>query len=99
MENLDFKISEAVNEPIKDYLHGSSEKESLLKKLEEMKSHQYEIPLIINGQEVRTNDLGYCVMPHNHQHILASYHKAGTDEVEMAINSLLETWKKLKVES
>ena len=93
MENLNFKISEAVNEPIKEYLHGSSEKESLLNKLEEMKSYQYEIPIIINGQEVKTNDLGYCVMPHNHQHILASYHKAGPDEVEMAINSLLDAWK------
>ncbi|MAW74471.1 MAG: 1-pyrroline-5-carboxylate dehydrogenase [Candidatus Marinimicrobia bacterium] len=93
MENLNFKISEAVNEPIKDYLDGSSEKESLLNKLEEMKSYQYEIPIIINGQEVKTNDLGYCVMPHNHQHILASYHKAGPDEVEMAINSLLDAWK------
>ena len=38
MENLNFKISEAVNEPIKDYLDGSSEKESLLNKLEEMKN-------------------------------------------------------------
>ena len=93
MENLNFKISEAVNEPIKDYLDGSSEKESLLNKLEEMKSYQYEIPIIINGQEVKTNDLGYCVMPHNHQHILASYHKAGPNEVEMAINSLLDAWK------
>ena len=56
MENLNFKISEAVNEPIKDYLDGSSEKESLLNKLEEMKSYQYEIPIIINGQEVKTTN-------------------------------------------
>ena len=93
MENLDFKISEAVNEPIKEYLHGSSEKESLLKKLNEMSSYQYDIPIIINGQEIKTDDLGYCVMPHNHQHILASYHKAGPKEVEMAIEGLLEAWK------
>ena len=93
MSELDFTISEAVNEPIKEYKPGSSEKISLKKKLNEMKSCKYEIPIIINGEEIKTGNLGYCVMPHNHKHVLATYHKAGEKEVEMAINGLLETWK------
>ena len=93
MSELDFTISEAVNEPIKEYKAGSSEKISLKKKLNEMKSCKYEIPIIINGKEIKTGNLGYCVMPHNHNHVLATYHKAGEKEVEMAINGLLETWK------
>ena len=48
------------------------EKLSLKAKLEEMQSYKYDIPIIINGQEVKTDNLGYCVMPHNHQHVLAS---------------------------
>ncbi|MBI45735.1 MAG: 1-pyrroline-5-carboxylate dehydrogenase [Candidatus Marinimicrobia bacterium] len=93
MNTLDFTIKEAVNEPIKDYLPGSAEKASLKDKLEELKSQTFDIPIIINGQEIRTGNTGNCVMPHDHQHILATYHKAGEKEIEMAINSALSTWK------
>ena len=37
--------------------------------------------------------MGKCIMPHNHQHILATYHKAGEKEVEMAINNSLKAWE------
>ena len=87
MKDLGFSIREAVNEPIKEYNPGSPEKLSLKKKLEELSSNTYDIPIIINGQEIRTGDTGDCVMPHNHSHILAKYHKAGKKEVEMAIDS------------
>ena len=93
MNELDFTISEAVNEPIKEYKPGSLEKISLKEKLNEMKSYKYDIPIIINGHEIKTNDIGYCVMPHNHQHVLASYHKASEKEVKLAIDGLLKAWK------
>ena len=32
-------------------------------------------------------------MPHNHQHILATYHKAGPNELQMAIDGALDAWK------
>ena len=38
MENLDFNIEEAVNEPIKGYLSGSNEKESLKEDIHFLKS-------------------------------------------------------------
>jgi len=93
MNELNFSIKEAVNEPIKDYRANSPEKLSLKNKLQELKSKTFDIPIIINGKEIRTGDLGQCVMPHNHQHILATYHKAGKNEVNIAIDGLLETWK------
>ena len=92
MKELDFSIKEAVNEPIKDYLPGSEEKVSLKAKLKELSSTTFDIPIIINGQEIRTGDTGNCVMPHNHNHVLATYHKAGEKEVNMAIDSLLNSW-------
>ena len=94
MNELDFTIKEAVNEPIKEYRAGSLEKLSLKDKINKLKSTVYDIPIIINGKEIRTGNTGNCVMPHNHKHILATYHKAGEKEVDMAINSLLESWKK-----
>ena len=93
MNELNFTIKEAVNEPIKGYRPGSPEKASLKSKLEELKSKEFNIPIIIGGKEIRTGDTGNCVMPHNHQHILATYHKAGEKEVEMAIDSNLKAWK------
>ena len=93
MNELNFTIREAENEPIKDYKPGSPEKASLKAKLEELKSKKIDIPIIIGGKEIRTGDMGKCVMPHNHQHILATYHKAGKKEVEMAINNSLKAWE------
>ncbi len=85
MNELNFPIREAVNEPIKEYKAGSKEKKSLKKTIEELKSKVIDIPIIINGQEITTNNTGKCVIPHDHQHTLAYYHKASNKEVEMAI--------------
>ena len=93
IKELNFSIRNAVNEPIKDYLDESPEKISLKQKISELKSKTIDIPIIINGQEIKTNDLGKCVIPHNHNHILATYHKAGEKEVEYAINSALKAWE------
>ncbi len=94
MNELDFTIREAINEPIKDYLDNSPEKKSLKIKIKELKSKTFDIPIIINGKEIRTGDIGQCVMPHNHNHVLATYHKAGEEEVQMAIDSALNAWEK-----
>ena len=83
----------ATNEPIKDYLPGSNEKKTIKEQLKKMSSECIDIPIIIGGKEIRTNNLGQCVMPHDHQHVLAHYHKASSKEVDMAIENLLSTWK------
>ncbi len=59
---------------------------------------QVDIPLIIGGKEIRTGNTGKVVMPHNHQHILGIYHKAGEKEINMAIEAALkakEIWMSL----
>ena len=88
------KTIKAVNEPIKSYKPGSPEKESVKKEIERLKSTQTEIPIIINGQEIRTGNMGNCAMPHNHNHILGAYHQASEKEIKMAIDSCLEAQKK-----
>ncbi len=65
-----------------------------MEELERQSSQQIEIPLIIGGKEIRTGNCGKVVMPHNHQHVLASYHKAGEKEITMAIESSLEAKEK-----
>jgi 1-pyrroline-5-carboxylate dehydrogenase len=52
-----------------------------------MAKERIEIPIIIDGQEYRTGELGHAVMPHDHKHVLADYHKAKPEHVAKAIES------------
>jgi delta-1-pyrroline-5-carboxylate dehydrogenase, group 1 len=81
------------NEPVMPYLEGSPERVALEKELKRQSEVQLEIPLIIGGKEVRTGNMGKVVMPHDHQHVLATYHKAGPKEVQMAIEAAMEAHK------
>ena len=87
------QIIKAVNEPIKSYAAGSPERASLQAKYDEMAAQTIEIPLIIGGQEIHTGDTENCVMPHDHQHVLATYHKTGETEANLAIDTAMESWK------
>ena len=87
------QITRAVNEPILSFASGSPERASLQAKYDEMATQTIEIPLIIDGKEIKTGDTGNCVMPHNHQHVLATYHKAGETEVIQAIDVAMKSWK------
>ena len=86
-------IPKPINEPIRNYEPGSPEKASLKEKLTELSQKEIEIPLIIGGKEVRTGDTGTCIMPHNHGHVLATFHQAGEKEVTQAIESAQVAWK------
>ena len=93
------QITKAVNEPILSFASGSPERASLQTRYDEMASKIIDIPLIIGGQEIRTGDIKNCIMPHDHQHVLATYHKAGETEANMAIDAAMEAWKTWSVTS
>lgn len=90
MNNAIFKYDLPKNEPILGYLPGSPERKELEKEIQRLSNEVIDIPLIIGGKEIRTGNLGKVVMPHNHSHVLATYHKAGDEEVKMAINAALK---------
>lgn len=75
-----------VNEPVLDYAPGSAEKIALKQALEDLSAREIEIPVVIGGKRIMTGNLGKVVMPHDHQHVMATYHKAGPDEVQQAID-------------
>ncbi len=93
MPNAKFSLPDPINEPIKAYRSGSSERIELKAMLSKMSSEQIEIPLIIGGKEIRTGNTGTCIMPHDHKHVLATFHKAGPKEVEMAVEASQKAWK------
>jgi len=90
-------IPKPVNEPIRNYEPGSPEKASLKETLAELSQKEIEIPLIIGGKEVRTGDTANCIMPHNHGHVLATFHQAGEKEVLEAIESAQVAWKQWSI--
>jgi 1-pyrroline-5-carboxylate dehydrogenase len=93
MSNAIFQVPVPVNEPVLNYAPGSPERAQLKNALREQSARQIEIPLIIGGQEVRTGNTGQSVMPHEHGHVLATYHKAGQPEVLRAIQAARESWQ------
>ena len=93
MNNYLYDFKEALNEPIYDYEPESEEREELIEELKLQSSQKIEIPLIIGGKEIKTGDTAEVVMPHNHGHILATYHKAGAKEIQMAIDAAMEAKK------
>jgi len=90
MNNAIFNMERPVNEHTMDYAPGCKERKALNAELIRMSAEVIDIPLIIDGKEVRTGNIGKVVMPHDHQHILANYHMAGEKEVKMAIDAALK---------
>ena len=80
-----YQVPIPVNDPVRGYETGSSDRQALKKKLRAMSAEKIEIPLLIGGKEVRTGDTGTQVMPHRHGHVIATWHKAGSKEVEQAV--------------
>jgi 1-pyrroline-5-carboxylate dehydrogenase len=85
-----FRAPRPVNEPVLSYAPGTPEREAARERLHAMASDEIEIPLLIGGREVRTGQLGIQVMPHDHGHVLARWHKAGPAEVRRAVDAARE---------
>src|SRR3989475_11863615 len=85
-----YRIPVPINDPVRNYEPGSSDRQALKSRLAEMSAEKIEIPLLIGGKEVRTGDVCTQVMPHRHGHVLATWHKAGPREVEQAIKAATE---------
>ncbi len=81
------RVPAAVNEPIRSYAPGSPDRKSLKSRLASMSGEQADIPIIIGGREHRTGDTAHAVMPHAHQHVLGTWHKATPQLVQQAIEA------------
>lgn len=88
----------AVNEPVRSYEPGSAEVKSLISTYKKMWKEQVEIPMIIDGKEVKSEDKIAISSPQDHQHNLGFYYRGTMQHVEDAINTALaakEKWNNL----
>jgi 1-pyrroline-5-carboxylate dehydrogenase len=81
------RVPTPVNEPVRSYAPGSPERASLKARLKEMSNERIDIPAIIGGKEFRSGEKAQSVMPHNHRHVLADWHKATAADVDNAIEA------------
>src|SRR6476661_5737695 len=81
------RVPPPTNEPVKSYAPGTPERAELKQRLKDMANERVDIPIIIGGREIRTGATATAVMPHNHKHVLADWHKATAEHVHDAIKA------------
>jgi len=94
-----YRIPKPDNEPIKSYMPGSPELAELMSQLDHMKQETIDVPLVIGGEKIYTEDKGEMVIPHDHQHVLGHYSKATEEHLEMAVEAALdakEIWESME---
>ncbi len=93
MSNGILNVPMPLNEPVLDYAPGSPERAAIELRLAKMLEECPEIPLIIGGKEVLTGRTAKAVCPHDHGHVLATFHQAGADEVQQAVEASQQAWQ------
>ena len=86
-----FKVPKAVNEPVKGYAPNSPEKAAVLEAYKKMWNSTIDVPLYIGSEEIKTGNTRTMSAPHDHQHIVGTYHLAEKSHVEKAIANALES--------
>jgi 1-pyrroline-5-carboxylate dehydrogenase len=93
-----FNVPKAVNEPVKSYAPNSPEKEAVLAAYKKMWNETIEVPLYIGSEEIKTGNTQKMTAPHDHKHVVGTYHLAEKKHVDKAIASALEArnkWSKM----
>ena len=88
-----FNVPVAVNEPVKGYAPGSPERESVSKQYKSYFNGTVDVPMYIGSKEVRTNNTKNMTPPHDHKHVVGTYHVGTKAHAEDAIAAALEARK------
>ena len=93
MANSVFQVPYPSNEPILTYAPGSPEKEAVLATYAKMYAETIEVPMRIGNKDISTGDTGTMSPPHDHKHILGTYHRASKSDIENSIQTAIEAKK------
>ena len=85
-----FQVPVAYNEPIKTFAPGSPEREAVLAQYKSYYHGTVDVPMYINGKEVRTGNTRNMTPPHDHKHVVGQYHIGEQKHVQEAIDTALE---------
>lgn len=93
MNNYLYNFGQPKNETVLSYAPGSKERKEIRVWLDKIANETIDVPLIIGGKEIRTGNTENIIMPHNHKHILGTFHKAGKEELLQAVEAAMEAKK------
>lgn len=94
MQKSMFFVPTAKNEPVLSYKPGSDERAKLVEAIKIAKSEVVDVPMIIDGKEVRTGNLQELRPPHERAHLLGRFHRGDEKHVQMAIDAALRAGEK-----
>jgi len=94
MNNAYFDFAEPKNEVVLGYAPGSAERKALKAALAEMKGQVRDIPMYIDGQEVRSDVKREIRPPHETAHLLGHYYESNEQHVHDAIDAALDAREK-----
>ena len=97
-----FKVPKAKNEVVKSYIPGSKERDEIQKTYKEMINSFTEVPMYINGKDVKSQNKKQISPPHDHQNIVGEYYIAEPKHIDDAIESALaakEKWENMSWEN
>jgi 1-pyrroline-5-carboxylate dehydrogenase len=94
MSNGFYNVPIAVNEKVKEYAPGSSERTELLAEYKRMYNTRVDIPMYIGNQKVFTSNKRNLAPPHEHSHIIGTSNYGGEKEVHDAIDAAMNASKK-----
>jgi len=90
------KFPKPTNAPLVQFSPGSPERELLEEKIKRLRydSELLDLPLLIGGKHIRTDQYKKCLIPHDHSRILGGYAMARPEDVISAIETVLKARKK-----
>ncbi|WP_040281352.1 L-glutamate gamma-semialdehyde dehydrogenase [Psychroserpens damuponensis] len=88
-----FNVPVAINEPVKSYAPGSPERDAVLEAYKKMFNETIDVPMYIDGKDVKTGNTKTMSAPHDHQHVVGTYHVAEKSNIDDAIATALEARK------
>ena len=85
-----FQVPKAINEPVKSYAPGTPERADITAQYDAYYNGTVDVPMYIGSDQVTTGNTRNMTLPHDHQHIVGTYHLAEKKHVDSAIATALE---------
>jgi 1-pyrroline-5-carboxylate dehydrogenase len=93
-----FKIPFPINEHVNEYAPGTKERVALKNALQKARSRVEDIPMYIDGAEIRTGNTFDIYPPHDRGHKIGFFHRGNKEHVQQAIQAALkakESWENM----
>ncbi len=74
-------------EPVKSYAPGSKERLEIIQEYQKGMNKITEIPMLINGKNVKSKKPRNISPPHNHKHIVGKYYEGNSEHINNAIKA------------